>query len=129
MPSKEDMDLEKDIIRQLSEQVKKNIPSEFPPELWKPDSYELDKIRSDQEKKFREQMMQDWREIQQKNPDEEFRRKTTKDISEIKDAIRKLGILFSEDAPSKEMQAKYKMLKDAYKKYKMVEALILGQDK
>ena len=72
--------------------------------------------------------MQDWNEIRKKDPNEEFRRQTVKDIAEIKSAIRKIGILLSEDAPSKEMQNKHKMLKDAYKKYKMIEALVLGEE-
>jgi hypothetical protein len=69
--------------------------------------------------------MQDWNEIAKQNPDEQFRRQTKKDITEIKDAIRKIGILFGDDAPSAAMLKKHKMLKDAYNKYKMIEALVL----
>ena len=73
--------------------------------------------------------MQEWKVLKEQDPNEQFRKQTTKDIAEIKEAIRKIGIMFGGDAPSKEMMKKHKMLKDAYNKYKMLEALVLGQDK
>ena len=94
-------------------------------EIWKPEKYEYEKLRKDHERKFRDNMMQDWNEIRKQDPDEQFRRQTKADIAEIKDAVRKVGIMFGEDAPSKEMMKKHKMLKDAYNKYKMIEALVL----
>lgn len=121
------LDLEKHIMEKLSQQVQQ--PQEnLPPEIWTPEEYEYRTIREAEKRKFKESIMQDWNELRKKDPNEEFRRQTVKDIAEIKSAIRKIGILLSEDAPSKEMQNKHKMLKDAYKKYKMIEALVLGEE-
>jgi len=119
--------LEQDLIDELAKKVQQP-QSNVPPEIWTPEEYEYRTIREAEKRKFKESIMQDWNEIRKKDPNEEFRRQTVKDIAEIKSAIRKIGILLSEDAPSKEMQNKHKMLKDAYKKYKMIEALVVGEE-
>ena len=102
-----------------------NIDPEDPTEIWKPESYEYKKLQEVERRNFKDTIMQDWNEIAKQNPDEQFRRQVTKDIADIKDAIRKIGILFDEDAPSHTTAKKRKMLKDAYNKYKMIEALVL----
>jgi hypothetical protein len=94
-----------------------------------PESVEYEKLREMEHRKFKDAIMQDWEQLRKKDPDEQFRRQTNKDIAEIKDAIRKIGILFGEDAPSKAQMKKHKMLKDAYNKYKMIEALVLEGEK
>lgn len=119
---------EQDLIDELTKKIG-TCQENYPPDIWKPEEYELHKIKEQEQRKFKDAIMQDWNEIQRKDPNEQFRRQTVKDIAEIKDAIRKIGILLSEDEPSKEMQDKHKMLKDAYKKYKMIEALVLGEKK
>lgn len=102
-----------------------NMRINDPTEIWKPESYEYKKLQETERRKFKDAIMQDWNEIRKQDPDEQFRRQVTNDIAQIKDAIRKIGILFDEDAPSHVTAKKRKMLKDAYKKYKMIEALVL----
>jgi len=127
MPSPEEY------LEHIQEQIEKRITDDMQPkgpqDIWKPDSYEYKKERDRQQRQFKEDIFQDWQKMKETDPNEAFRKQTKKDIAEIKDAIRKIGIMFGEDAPSKEMMEKHKMLKDAYNKYKMIEALITGQDK
>lgn len=52
--------------------------------------------------------------------------KLAEDIEEIRDVIRQLGILLRSDRPTNEQLQKHKMLREAYEKYKMIEALVLG---
>jgi len=59
---------------------------------------------------------------------EKLRREMKASLEEIKEGMRKMGVLFDSDLPDEEAFKKYKMLREAYKKYKMVERLVLGQD-
>lgn len=97
---------------------------EYPSTVIVPDSVEYDRLRKSEQRKFKDAIMQDWNEIRKTDPNEQFRKQVTNDIAEIKDAIRKIGIMFEEDAPNK----KHKMLNDAYKKYKFTESLVLEED-
>ena len=98
---------------------------EYPSTVIVPSSVEYDRLRRSEQRKFKDAIMQDWEQLKRQNPDEQFRKQVTKDIAEIKDAIRKIGIMFEEDAPNK----KHKMLNEAYKKYKFTEALVLEDEK
>lgn len=133
MPSKEEMQvsnkIQEDLIRRIEERVMSDIQPKGPPDIWKPESYEYNKQRDVSRKQFQNDILNDWTKIKKKDPNEIFRKQTTKDIAEIKDAIRKIGIMFDEDTPSEKVMKNHKMLRDAYNKYKMIEALILGQDK
>jgi hypothetical protein len=59
---------------------------------------------------------------------ERLRREIKGELEEIKEGMRKMGVLFDSDLPDEAAFKKYKMLREAYKKYKMVERLVLGQD-
>jgi hypothetical protein len=59
---------------------------------------------------------------------EKLRREMKNEFEQIKEGMRKMGVLFDSDLPDEEAFKKYKMLREAYKKYKMVERLVLGQD-
>ena len=142
MPGKDNMhgiDLEEDIKRMLAERIRQEADEQMnktimgkigkaPNEFILPESVEYDRIREIEQRKFKDAIMQDWEQLKRQNPDEQFRRQVTRDIEEIKDAIRKIGILFDEDAPDYQTSKKHKMLKDAYNKYKMIEALVLEGD-
>lgn len=126
------IELEENITKMLVERLRRETDKAMMKTLGIPDgkfilpeSIELDRIRNTEQRKFKEAIMQDWQQLKERDPQDEFRKQTIKDIGEIKDAIRKIGILFGDDAPSKEMMNKHKMLKDAYNKYKMIEALVL----
>lgn len=128
MPGKSPEEYLEEIQQQIEKRVMDDMQPKGPPNIWKPDSYEYKEQREIERKRFQTDIFNDWQTQKTRDPNEEFRKQTKKDIAEIKDAIRKIGIMFGEDAPSKEMMKKHKMLKDAYNKYKMIEALILGQD-
>lgn len=127
MPSPEEY------LEQIQEQIEKRVMDDMQPkgpqDIWKPESYEYKKQREVERKQFQNDIFNDWNKMKETDPNEAFRKQTKKELAEIKDAIRKIGIMFDEDAPSKELMEKHKMLKDAYNKYKMIEALITGQDK
>jgi len=116
------------VSRELHEKMRKYIEGEADPafdELWIPSSYQ-EKIRQEELKKqFNKDLMKTLGSSNE-SPTEKHLRKMEADISEVKGAIRKLGVLLDSDAPTKEQLEKYKTLKDAYNKYKMVEKLILG---
>ena len=59
---------------------------------------------------------------------EQVRRKIQPQLDEIQEGMRKIGILLDSDLPDEESFKKFKMLREAYRKYKMIEALVLGQD-
>lgn len=61
------------------------------------------------------------------DPVDKLRDEMRKELVDIKKAIHTIGILLDGDKPSDEMLEKHKTLRDAYRKYKMIEALILGQ--
>ncbi len=69
------------------------------------------------------------RKARQTSPDpvDKLREEMREELSDIKKAIRKIGVMLDGDAPSEKMLEKHKTLRDAYRKYKMIEALILGQ--
>ena len=58
---------------------------------------------------------------------EQMRREMRKELGDIKDAVRKLGVLLDGDKPSEKVLREHKMLRDAYNKYRMIENLILGK--
>jgi len=131
-PAMHSLDLEEKITRMLSDKMNEETDRAIMQtygqpnnEFILPESVEYDRLRETEQRKFKDAIMQDWQQLRKRDPDEQFRRQTNKDIAEIKDSIRKIGILFGEDAPSEEQMKKHKMLKDAYNKYKMIEALVL----
>jgi hypothetical protein len=114
----------KKIDKQFTDVLTGGEGLEYPSTVIVPDSVEYDRLRKTEQRKFKDAIMQDWNEIRKTDPNEQFRKQVTKDIAEIKDAIRKIGIMFEEDKPNK----KHKMLNEAYKKYKFTEALVLDDE-
>lgn len=51
------------------------------------------------------------------------------EVEYLKGAMRKIGILLDTDLPDEKMFDEFKMLREAFKKYKMVEKLVLGDEK
>jgi hypothetical protein len=51
------------------------------------------------------------------------------EVEYLKDAMRRIGVLLDTDLPDEKMFDEFKMLREAFKKYKMVEKLVLGEDK
>lgn len=73
-----------------------------------------------------EDMMRQTRPLRP-DPIDDLRKEMREELADIKRAIRKIGVMLDGDAPSEEILEKHKTLRDAYRKYKMIEALILGQ--
>ena len=114
----------KKIDKQFTDVLTGGGDLEYPSTVIVPESVEYERLRRSEHRKFKDTIMQDWQEIRKQDPDYEFRKQVTNDIAEIKDAIRKIGIMFEEDTPNK----KHKMLNEAYKKYKFTEALVLDNE-
>lgn len=115
------------IIKKLNETNYGNDQRKHAYEIWKPKEYERQKERDEWSRKIYDDWSQQAKKI--KDPVTVLREEMQEQLDEIKDAIRKLGILLDSDAPTEEQLKKHKILRDAYKKYKMVEALVLGKGK
>ena len=64
-----------------------------------------------------------------KEPWTHFRDEVRGDLKDIRKAIGKLGIMLDCEEPTAEELADHATLREAYRKYKMIEALILGKKK
>lgn len=80
-------------------------------------------------RKYQKDIEDMMREARPRRPDpiDDLRKEMREELADIKRAIRKIGVMLDGDAPSEEILEKHKTLRDAYRKYKMIEALILGQ--
>lgn len=90
---------------------------------------EQEKITAEEKNRKFQKQIEDMMRGDKYKPDpvDKLREEMRDELNDIKKAIHKIGIMLDGDAPSEEMLEKYKTLKDAYRKYKMIEALILGQ--
>ena len=90
---------------------------------------EKEKTATEERNRQFQKQIEDMLRSGQASPDPvgDLRKEMREELEDIKKAIRKIGVMLDGDAPSEEMLKKYKTLRDAYRKYKMIEALILGQ--
>ena len=51
------------------------------------------------------------------------------EVEHLKEAMRRIGVLLDTDLPDQKAFDEFKMLREAFKKYKMVEKLVLGDEK
>ena len=122
--------IDEDTIKKLKEGFQDHIgdiEKEALGDVWVPEEYKYEKTK----KQFQKDIYKEWEKQAKRtrDPVERLRKELHDELDEIKDAIRKIGILLDSDAPTEEQLEKYKMLKDAYLKYKMIEALVLGKEK
>jgi len=114
----------RDMMNEYETQKKKIMP----PNIILPE----DQIKKDLQKKqmqeFEKILNQHMNEQVNTSEVEKLRREMKAEFEELKEGMRKMGVLFDSDLPDEEAFKKYKMLREAYKKYKMVERLVLGQD-
>ena len=117
-------------IQAIKEELDKRINADAEKlimgELWLPDSVEEKKAQ----REWKEKLYREWKEqaTQVHDPVQKLRKDVMDELSDIKKAIRKLGVLLDGDAPTEEQLEKHKMLKEAYTKYKMIEKLVLGSE-
>lgn len=113
-----------DDIRRLMEQQEEEIERKLaiPKELYEKQHY------NDQLDSFR-QALELERERQERNdPVKRELRELRNDVEHLKEGMRKLGVLLDTDLPDQKAFEEFKMLREAYKKYKMVEKLVVGED-
>jgi len=137
MPGKEDMyNYAEQIRKQMIEEMDNKIMSgrdwydaaPMPDKIWVSPTEQETIDAEAQNEKFTKQITDMMRNEKNRiDPVEKLRREMREELTDIKNAIRKIGVMLDGDAPSDEALAKHKTLREAYKKYKMIEALILGQ--
>ena len=90
---------------------------------------EQEKITAEETNRIFQKQIEDMMREGKYRPDpiDKLREEMREELNDIKKAIRKIGVMLDGDAPSEEILEKHKTLRDAYRKYKMIEALILGQ--
>lgn len=79
-----------------------------------------------------EQIMKEYEQQEKLKPKSETQRlrdEMMRELRDIKKAIHTLGILLESDEPSQEDLSNHATLREAYRKYKMIEALTLGKKK
>ena len=86
------------------------------------------KQMEDQLDAMRKAMDMERRKYEQNDPVQRELRDLRNEVEHLKDAMRKFGILLDTDLPDSRAFEEFKMLREAYKKYKMVEKLVLGED-
>lgn len=68
-------------------------------------------------------------ELRRRDPVQRELNSMRNDLDDVKEGMRKMGVLLDTDLPEQEAFEQFKMLREAYKKYKMVEKLVLGEGK
>jgi hypothetical protein len=113
-----------DDLRKLMEKQEEEIERKLaiPKELYEK-QYEQDQLDS-----FRRALELE-RERQERNdPVKRELRDLRNEVEHLKDAMRRIGVLLDTDLPDQKAFDEFKMLREAFKKYKMVEKLVLGED-
>ena len=79
--------------------------------------------------KWQRELYQDWDRVASSaaDPVQRLRKEMHDELRDIKKAINKIGIMLDSDAPSQEQLEEHTTLREAYRKYKMIEALTLGK--
>lgn len=107
----------------------------LPKEIWvSPDEKENMATQKSNTKarKAIEQIMKEYEQQEKLKPKSETQRlrdEMMRELKDIKKAIHTLGILLESDEPSQEDLSNHATLREAYRKYKMIEALTLGKGK
>lgn len=123
MPGKSELDLYRELI------------NEFQPEdeIWVSPN---EKQKRDEEEAARkakvsfDRILREYEQQQKLKPKSDvdrLRDELMREIKDIKRAINLLGIMLESEEPSLEDLQEHATLRDAYRKYKMVEALTLGK--
>ena len=133
----------KDLQDAWADKIHKQMKEEIDKEMTKARDWHEEKIIQDiwisptekekidieaRNRQYQKQIEDMMRQAQpRQDPVDDLRKEMREELNDIKRAIRKIGVMLDGDAPSEEMFEKHKTLRDAYRKYKMIEALILGQ--
>ena len=123
MPGK---DYHQTMIDALSDRVAEDIDRAMLNDVWVPESHEKKVAMERKARDWQKDIMNDWNKVRKQ---EEPLQQIMRELGEMKTAMRKIGILLDSDIPDEESFKKFKALREAYRRYKMVEKLILSQDK
>ena len=124
MPGKYNVYDENDLPKELRKWMEKD--EEVPQEIMLPRKEVEQKHLNDQIDLLRKQMEYERKKHEQNDPVARELRDLRNEVEHLKDAMRKIGVLLDTDLPDGEAFDEFKMLRDAFKKYKMVEKLVLG---
>jgi hypothetical protein len=115
----------KGIKESLDKSIMSNASDLYTQTVWVP---EEEKRRSVQ-RKWQRELYQDWDRVSSAaaDPVHRLRNEMHDELRDIKKAINKIGIMLDSDAPSQEQLEEHTTLREAYRKYKMIEALTLGK--
>ena len=113
-----------DDLRKLMEDQEKEIVDKLmiPRELIEKDHMET------QIDILRKQMELERIKYEKNDPVQRELRDLRNEVEYLKDAMRRIGVLLDTDLPDEKMFDEFKMLREAFKKYKMVEKLVLGEN-
>lgn len=128
MPGKYNIFDEHDIPEDLRKLLQKREIDE-PEELILPKEYITKKWETDQIDALKRQMEWERKKFEQNDPVHRELRDLRNEVEHLKDAMRRIGVLLDTDLPDPKAFEEFKMLREAFKKYKMVEHLVLGDDK
>lgn len=117
-----------DEIRDMMNEYNTEKKKIMPPNIILPEDQIKRDMQEKQMKEFERILNEQTRKQANITEVEKLRREMKAELEELKEGMRKMGILFDSDLPDEEAFKKYRMLQEAYKKYKMVERLVLGQD-
>ena len=131
VPGRDELKAIQDIMDQMNEN-RDWYDNVKPKDIWvSPD--EQEKMNAeDANRKARDELERIMREYEHqqkfkpKSDVERLRDEMLGEMREIKIAIIKLGIMLESEEPSQEDLEKHATLREAYRKYKMIEALTLG---
>jgi len=117
------------MIRKLIEDMDSKITGDFTDvitgDVFVPYKHKSDEAR----RRMERELFKEWDKLGgSTDPIKRLRGEMHDELDQIKAAIRKIGIMLDGDAPTQEQMEKFKMLKEAYTKYKMIEALVLGKE-
>ena len=113
-----------DDLRNLMEKQEREIQDK----LMIPKEVLEDKFRHDSLEAFRKRLDFERKQYEQNDPVQRELRDLRNEVEHLKDAMRKIGVLLDTDIPDPKAFEEFKMLREAFKKYKMVEKLVLGNE-
>lgn len=117
-----------DEIRDMMNEYHQEKKKIMPPNILLPKDQIEEDLKKQTMDEFQKQMDRMLKEKTNVSEAERVRREIQPQLDEIKEGMRKIGIILDSDLPDEESFKKFKMLREAYRKYKMVERLVLGQD-
>lgn len=115
----------KKLCDDMDEKISREATGIFTTDIWQPEETKQ-KYYTD---KWQRDLFEKWDKVSSSaaDPVQRLRKEMHDELRDIKKAINKIGIMLDSDAPSQEQLDEHTTLREAYRKYKMIEALTLGK--